>query len=539
MKPLQSHFTFGRKFPPSGQTAARNPRRMCGLGCYRPGPLWLWKALLVFVAIAFAGQLMGLIFNKSGAQPATRLLFYASDVQGPPLGSCRPHTRLMFLKTHKTASSTVLNMLYRFGEERGLRFALPMGYQLGYPLLFNAHRVKGYQGPRVLDFDIMGNHMRFNKPEVEKVMPEDTFYFSIVRDPVALTESSFAYYKEVAPAFRKAKSLGDFADNPRQHYDPRLRNNHYARNLLWFDFGMDHNANFSEGLALRGEALVRRAFRLILVSEYYDQSMVLLRHALCWPLDAVVSFSLNARQQKPPGGAGGGGESWMDKAAAAAVAAAVGVRGGRPPMRAPPDLSLTPAQREKLREWNALDWHLYQAFNRSFWEDVRRFGPERMDQEVALLRARRDQLARVCLRNGGRPVEAQRIRDKGIRPFQSGVVKILGYELQPGLDNGTTEACLRLIRPEIQYKDVLDAKQFPRPQFVKGPPGQRPRGPAMAVGGGYVGGRPLWNRERLPQGAGEGAGPRGGWTMAAAEREWLARQNQTSLLRADAKGRLR
>ena len=72
----------------------------------------------------------------------------------------------MFLKTHKTASSTVLNMLYRFGEERGLRFALPLGYQFGYPLLFNAHRVKGYRGPRVLEFNIIGNHMRYNKPEV-------------------------------------------------------------------------------------------------------------------------------------------------------------------------------------------------------------------------------------------------------------------------------------------------------------------------------------------------------------------------------------
>ena len=102
----------------------------------------------------------------SSVQPASRLLFYAPDAQGPSLGSCRPHSHLMFLKTHKTASSTVLNMLYRFGEEHGLHFALPMGYQLGYPLLFNAHRVKGYQGPRVLDFDIMGNHMRFNKPEV-------------------------------------------------------------------------------------------------------------------------------------------------------------------------------------------------------------------------------------------------------------------------------------------------------------------------------------------------------------------------------------
>lgn len=282
-------------------------------------------------------------------------------------------------------------------------------------------------------------------PQVEKVMPANTFYFSILRDPVTLAESSYAYYKNVAPAFRRSKGLGDFADNPNKYYDPRLRNNHYARNLLWFDFGLDHNANYSLALAKRGEAAVRRNFKLILLSEYFDQSMVLLRHALCWPLDAVVSFNLNARQQISKSRSG-----WVGNAAA------------------PASLALTEEQRQKLREWNALDWHLYQAFNSTFWYEVERFGRVRMDTEVNLLRSRREVLARVCLRDGGRPVEASRIRDRAIRPFQSGLVKILGYELQLGLDNATRQACLRMIRPEIQYKDLLDLRQFPRAQQLPG-----------------------------------------------------------------------
>ncbi|XP_036453292.1 galactose-3-O-sulfotransferase 4 isoform X2 [Colossoma macropomum] len=476
----------------------RSARRMRWLGCYRLGPMW--KAVLVFVVIAFAGQLLGVLFNKSWVQPERpRSLFSISSENGqvPPQGSCRPHTHVMFLKTHKTASSTVLNMLYRFGEEQGLRFALPVGYQFGYPLPFIAQRVKGYRGPHVAEFDIMGNHMRFNKPEVEKVMPADTFCFSILRDPVALAESSYAYYKNVAPAFRRAKGLGDFADNPRKYYDPRLRNNHYARNLLWYDFGLDHNANFSLALAKRGEATVRRNFRLILLSEYFDQSMVLLRHALCWPLDAVVSFSLNARQQMPKGRSG-----WVGKAAA------------------PAPLALTEEQRQKLREWNALDWHLYQAFNRTFWAEVERFGRAQMETEVILLRSRREILARVCLRDGGQPVEASRIRDKAIRPFQSGLVKILGYELQPGLDNATKEACLRMIRPEIQYKDLLDLRQFPR--------AQQPPGPAVAAGGAAV------RRDPLSSRTGEHLGE-------SIERDWdrtILVRNQ-SIQQVDSKGKLR
>ncbi|XP_035485550.1 galactose-3-O-sulfotransferase 4 isoform X2 [Scophthalmus maximus] len=509
----------------------RRARMLRWLVCGRLGPVWMWKALLLFVAIAFAGQLLGVIFNKS-VQPAARSIFSSPDAQGPSLGSCQPHSHIMFLKTHKTASSTVLNMLYRFGEERDLRFALPLGYQLGYPLPFNAHRVKGYRGPRAMEFHIMGNHMRFNKPEVEKVMPADTFYFSIIRDPVSLAESSFAYYKEVAPAFRKAKSLGDFADDPKKYYDPRLRNNHYARNLLWFDFGMDHNANYSLALAQHGEALIRRTFKLILLSEHFDQSMILLRHALCWPLDAVVSFSLNARQQKPSG-LGGMSGSWVGKAAAAA---GVSVRGGHSQAKTPPNLSLTGEQREKLRQWNALDWHLYKAFNQTFWEEIHRFGLAEMQQEVALLRTRRDDLARVCLRDGGKPVEAYRIRDKNIRPFQSGLVKILGYELQPGLDNTTRTACLRMIRPEIQYKDVLDVKQFPRDPSVQAQQGQQSKGRVVAAGGSFLRQDSSRTGERLV------GGETGGRTVEEGARDWdgshLTRTNQT-LTRGQEKGRLR
>ncbi|KAG7220176.1 hypothetical protein INR49_028016, partial [Caranx melampygus] len=381
--------------------------------------------------------------SSSNVQPAAQSIFSPPDVQSPSLGSCQPLTHIMFLKTHKTASSTVLNMLYRFGDEHDLRFALPRGYQLGYPLRFNAHMVKGYRGPTVVEFHIMGNHLRFHKSEVEKVMPADTFYFSIIRDPVSTAESSFVYFKDIAPAFHKAKTFVDFANDPKKYYDPHLHNNHHAHNPVWFDFGLDNNANFSVALAQWGATIIRRTFKLILLFEYFDQSMILLRHALCWPLDAVVSFSLNARQQKP---------------------SSIGI---------PTKLFLTEEQQEKLRQWNAFDWYLYQAFNQTFWEEISKFGLAQMEQEVALLRMRREHLARICLGDDGKPVEADQIQDKNIRPYQSGQVKILGFKLQPGLDNATRTACLRMIRPELQYKDILDAKQFPRALAAKAQPGQQ------------------------------------------------------------------
>lgn len=82
--------------------------------------------------------------------------------------TCLPKTHVVFLKTHKTASSTILNILYRYGESRNLTFALPLNKhsQLFYPFLFASHFVEGVSSRSVREFHIMCNHMRFRKSEV-------------------------------------------------------------------------------------------------------------------------------------------------------------------------------------------------------------------------------------------------------------------------------------------------------------------------------------------------------------------------------------
>ncbi|NXN22775.1 G3ST2 sulfotransferase, partial [Nycticryphes semicollaris] len=331
-----------------------------------------------------------------------------------------PRTHLVFLKTHKTGGSSVVNLLHRFGEARGLRFALPHRYQFGYPATFRAERVKGYQ-PGGPPFDIICHHMRFNLTEVQKVMPNDSFYFSIVRDPATLGESAFAYYRAVAPAFRRAPSLAAFLASPGRFYEAGARGNHYARNLQWFDFGLPSSLGAKEvAAALAG---LERVFALVLLAEHFDESLVLLREALCWPEEAMAAFAHNGR-----------------------------LAGGAP--------RVSPTQAARLRAWNNLDWALYAHLNRSFWRRAEAFGATRLQQEVARLRQHRHDLARRCLRGGG-PLPARAIADGRLRPFQPpGRAEILGYALRAGLPPAERERCARLATPELQYKDILDRWQF-------------------------------------------------------------------------------
>ncbi|XP_062872604.1 galactose-3-O-sulfotransferase 2 [Trichomycterus rosablanca] len=349
--------------------------------------------------------------------------------QAEGMRACHPKTHIVFLKTHKTASSTILNVLYRYGESRNLTFALPVNSnsQLFYPHLFMSYFVEGVKTGAATRFHIMCNHMRFNALQVKKLMPSDTFYFSILRNPVSMMESLFTYYKLI-PAFYRFKTLEDFLLDAGRSYNASWPGSHYARNVLTFDFGFDGQAPSDEAeLDRRAVALisgVESRFHLVLISEYFDESMVLLRHALCWTLEDVASFRLNSRSEKS---------------------------------RRP----LSPGMAERVTRWSSLDWRLYRHFNASFWHRVdTSLGRAKLRLEVESLRAKRAELQRTCLLEGG-AVDPRLVRDSSLKPFQYGQAVIQGYNVRPGLDDDTRRLCERLIRPELQYTSLLYAKQFP------------------------------------------------------------------------------
>ncbi|XP_072255491.1 galactose-3-O-sulfotransferase 4 [Pyxicephalus adspersus] len=252
-------------------------------------------------------------------------------------------------------------------------------------------------------------------------MPADSFYFTILRDPATMAESSFSYYRSVSSAFKKAPNFKAFISHPSFYYRDGERSNHYARNLLWFDLGFNPNAQYTVSLARAGTRAVEGTFNLVLLAEYFDESMILLKEELCWDLDDVVTFKLNIR----------GSSSQLES-----------------------------EDVKKLRAWNALDWYLYEYFNRTFWEKVERFGKEKMDIEVMRLRERRQQLAELCLEDL-EPVGAEHIKEEAIKPFQFGQEKILGWAVRKDLQPYIRSRCVQMVTPELQYKDLLEARQFP------------------------------------------------------------------------------
>ncbi|CAL8377936.1 unnamed protein product [Gadus morhua 'NCC'] len=363
------------------------------------------------------------------------------------------HTHVAFLKTHKTASSTMQNLLFRFAERHNLTVALPIqscGHQFCYPRTFTSHFVH----PHTLPPSIVTNHMRFSRAELRRLMPEDTVYITILREPGLMFESLFSYYNQICQSFKRVPncSLEAFLEEPLRYYRPKEKDAMYARNTLTFDLGGDKDRSAEDvGYSRAFVAEVEQAFALVMIAEHFDESLVLLRHLLSWDLEDVLYLKLNMRTLSSK-------------------------------------RSLSPDLSAKIREWNALDARLYDHFNASLWRQIAAMGPACVAREVRLLRKHQDQLVRNCF---GRRMplmrSASQIKNKDLRPWQPNAkVDIVGYDLPANLSQVTSsqaqENCLKLIMPEVQYTQLLLHSQslLYRRNFQQRTP-QRPQTPKLSV----------------------------------------------------------
>ncbi|CAG5922876.1 unnamed protein product [Menidia menidia] len=340
--------------------------------------------------------------------------------QKPSERSCSPKVDIMFMKTHKTASSTFLNILFRFGEKHRLKFAFPDSRNdFFYPSLFQRSQVKDYRSG--MCFNIICNHMRFNAPEVAKLLPTDTSYITILRDPAELFESSFHYFGRVVPLTWKIAGddkLAEFLRDPHSYFDPEGFNSFYLRNLLFFDFGQDNTLQLDDPRVDAGIKFISERFQLVMLVEYFEESLILLKDALCWEMDDLLFFKLNARKG-----------STVSK--------------------------LTPELRAKALEWNAIDWKLYRHFNQTFWNKVDAYGRQRMADDVAELRRRNRKMASICI-EGGHAVDAGSIQETAMQPWQPiGEKSIMGYNLKKNVDKAHWKLCRKMLTPEIQYLTEL------------------------------------------------------------------------------------
>ena len=171
----------------------------------------------------------------------------------------------------------------------------------------------------------------------------------------------------------------------------------------------------------RSIAEIDTIFDLMMISDYMDESMVLLSELMCWDVRELACLKLNARAVNN-------------------------------------DRSVEEVERirSKVRSWSRADAMLFDHFNATFWRKVDEFGSERMRRKVAELNAEADRLKLMCLRTEDN-VEKSKIQNKFIKNnvFTPKGVKMTGYDLKPGAED--IKLCKQLTAAENPFsKEVFE-----------------------------------------------------------------------------------
>ncbi|XP_038071798.1 galactosylceramide sulfotransferase-like [Patiria miniata] len=328
---------------------------------------------------------------------------------------CTPRRNIVFFKMHKCSSSTVQNILFRYGEEHKLDFVLPKeGNYLGNgQYLFVRSLMMKFP---VKKYNVLCHHTRFNYRGMAEVMHSDAVYTTIIRDPISMFESLFTYGNfALAYNLPEDKALELFLEKPEYYYAiahtaGKLR----VRNPMLYDLGLEDR---SLGDPLRIKRKIHQMeyqFDLVMITEYFDESLILLRDLFCWEMDDIVYFVLNAR----------------NKSSVRAV---------------------SPKTADNIRRWNFGDVQLYDAFNRTFWKKVEAFGHDRMQREVAELRKRKAYFKEHCIAD---VVSG----DEGV--WRPPGIDIDSFKLKPEASKNKT--CVRMIQTELPYSDHIRKIQVQR-----------------------------------------------------------------------------
>nr|XP_027221256.1 galactosylceramide sulfotransferase-like [Penaeus vannamei] len=259
--------------------------------------------------------------------------------QEGPRKSCVPQNSVYFLKIPKCASTTSFQIFVAYGVKHGLNFALP-------------HLPPEYHGSPDGRYDMVVYHTLFDKERAQQMVKESAKYVAAIREPASRFESMW-YFAEYEKKF--GMTLSAFAKAQQYASTPQRKLNTIAS-----FFGVKDPSDRATESEMHSKAKgLNETFDLVMIAERFDESLVLLKHLMCWDTQDIVYVKAKIRSA-----------SYRPKSSEAIM--------------------------DRLRELNRQDVILYKFFSEVFEEKVKAFGEERMRREVEDLRQANARLLEDC-----------------------------------------------------------------------------------------------------------------------------------------------
>ncbi|XP_014248540.1 galactosylceramide sulfotransferase-like [Cimex lectularius] len=317
---------------------------------------------------------------------------------------------IFFLKAHKCASSTLQNILMRYGFSRNLDFVLPaVGNYIGNPEFFNGKLIPQPLRSHSGKYNIFTHHTRYNFSATKDVMYPDCAFVTILRNPPDLFESLYSFYhleKLTKSTFKQ------FINDPKKHKNLKQQRflNKIGLNQMSWDLGNNELENLSKAKIKKFIRKIEREFDLVLISEYIEASLVLLCDLMKWPLKHVAFLKLNSRP--------------------------VNMKN-----------TLNDHERDVISNLNAIDTELYDFFLDKFRQKIHAYGVERMAKDVKQLLKLNSQLWKDCVES----------------PNNKGYARTLNYDIRNNLD----WTCFYSTRNELTFTDEIRDDQVRRFTAIK------------------------------------------------------------------------
>ena len=196
-----------------------------------------------------------------------------------------------FLKVHKAGRTTMQNIFFRFGLKRNLTFVIArdrnyLNFSSSLPVKKGGH------------YDILAVHTvnGFNKEQFDQILPPDKVNIGIVREPLGRMISAAYYYSDQYNiSHLRFIPQGNFIQELVSHpekYDKGAFSE--TRNSMGKDFGFDLNTRESDiDAILQKLRFLEKEFRLVLVMERFEESLVLFKRYLGWQISDVLYIPSN------------------------------------------------------------------------------------------------------------------------------------------------------------------------------------------------------------------------------------------------------
>ena len=226
-----------------------------------------------------------------------------STSQNKYISRCREKVSLAFLKVHKTGSSTMANIIQRFGLRRRLNFALPRKKpgELRYnyfggiggslkkeeilPLRTNA------------SYDLLYNHVIFNKELFQNAFGNHTMYVTILREPFSQFTSALLYFLNEKLYETATSNLTRYLENP-EKFEPTNRYLSFTDNRQALDLGVPVHKVRHRRFIHNYIKMLNSTFHLVMITEFFDESLILLKRLMCWSFYDILYFRKNGAYRK-------------------------------------------------------------------------------------------------------------------------------------------------------------------------------------------------------------------------------------------------